>query len=53
MRKTSWFKAEAVWTAALLYLLPALGALASLAALAVGWLRADGSSSEEAGAQDL
>ena len=39
MRKQSWFKSEAEWTAAAHYLLLALGLLA---VLLVGWLRADG-----------
>jgi hypothetical protein len=42
MRNRSWFKSEAGWTVAVHYLIPALGALALLAATVAGWLRARG-----------
>jgi hypothetical protein len=42
MRKSSWFKSEAEWTAAAHYIIPALGLLGLLAALLVARLSADG-----------
>jgi hypothetical protein len=40
MKKSSFFKTEAKWSAAINYLPPALGLLAALAASVVGWLGA-------------
>jgi hypothetical protein len=42
MRKASWFKTEAKWTAAIQYLLLAAGLAVVLVALVVRWLRAAG-----------
>jgi hypothetical protein len=42
MRRRSWFKSEAEWTAVAHYLIPALGVLGLLAALILVWLRANG-----------
>jgi hypothetical protein len=42
MRKTSWFKTEAKWTAAIHYLLLATGLLAILIELIIGWVKAAG-----------
>jgi hypothetical protein len=42
MRRASWFKTEAKWSAAVLYALPTLGLLTLLAALALRWLKGAG-----------
>ena len=42
MTKGSWFKSEAEWTVVVHYLIAALGLLGLLAALILGWLRAEG-----------